>query len=124
LRQGQGLAELADVVEHSAMFRVTDPQRMGGVLQEWQAQRRLVVLQARQDEGIYSLLVLERPVGLTPESTAARLPRLGAYVMIVRDMLRLWHTNAEAMQRVRDELVQKAGAALVEERAAHEPANF
>jgi hypothetical protein len=97
---------------------------MAGVLQEWQAQRRLVVLQARQDEGIYSLLVLERPVGLTAESTAARLPRLGGYLMIVRDMVRLWNTNPEAMQRVRDDLVQKAGPALAEERGANEPANF
>src|SRR5262249_13719251 len=73
LRQGQSLTDVADVVEHSAMFRVVDPQRMAVVLQEWQTQRRLVVLQARQDEGIYSLLVLERPVGLTAESTATKL---------------------------------------------------
>jgi tetratricopeptide (TPR) repeat protein len=124
LRQGQGLAELADVVEHSSIFRIVEPRRLSAVLQEWQGQRRLIVVQARQEEGTYLLLVLERPVGLTPESTAARLPRLAAYLMIVRDILRLWHTSADALQRVRDELVQKAGPALMDERTFHEPANF
>ena len=124
LRQAVGLEDIADVVEHSIVFQIADPQRVGPILGEWQSQRRMEVVEARQDEGRYFLLVLERPVGLTAESTASRLPRLGAYVMIVRNVLRIWHTVPESLHRIRDELVQKAGPAMSNEKTFREPANF
>jgi hypothetical protein len=44
--------------------------------------------------------------------------------MIVRDILRIWHTVPESLQKVRDELMQKAGPALSNEQSFREPANF
>src|SRR5262249_9423725 len=49
LRQAMGLEDIADVVEHSIVFRITEPQRVGPVLQDWQSQRRMEVIEARQD---------------------------------------------------------------------------
>jgi tetratricopeptide (TPR) repeat protein len=124
LRQAHGMANEADVIDHWVMYRITDPQRVSTCLQEWQTQRRLLVMQAREDQPVFSAIVLERPVALTAELASARLPRLGAYVLIVADRLRLWHTDAEAFERIHGELLQKAGSALGEKQEGREPANF
>jgi tetratricopeptide (TPR) repeat protein len=124
LRQGHSMDSDADVIEQSYLFRISDPQRVSACLQEWQVQRRLLVMQAREDQPVFTALVLERPVALTPELAAARLPRLAAYLLVVSDRLRLWHSDAEALGRVHDELVQKAGPGLAEPQQSQEPANF
>src|SRR5262249_39051430 len=124
LRQAHGMENDADVIDHWVMYRITDPQRVSTCLQEWQTQRRLLVMQAREDQPVFSAIVLERPVALTPELAAARLPRLGAYVLIVADRIRLWHTDAEAFERIHGELLQKAAPALGEKQEGREPANF
>ena len=44
LRQAHGMANDADVIDHWVMYRITDPQRVSACLQEWQTQRRLLVM--------------------------------------------------------------------------------
>jgi tetratricopeptide (TPR) repeat protein len=124
LRQADDMTEQADVLEHWFMYRVADGQGVSAALSDWQTQRRLLVMQAGQDQPVFSALVLERPVTLTAEQAANRLPHLGAYVLVVQDQLRLWHSNAEALERTRAELMQKAGPGLSDERRGAEPANF
>jgi len=124
LRLGLGMEEHADVLEYSYLYRVADPNQVMLALQEWQKQRRLVPLQVDQERGVYQFLVLERPVTLTADPASARLPKLGANLMLVQNALRIWNTNADAVKRVRDELLQRAATGLAEEQQDTETANF
>ncbi|MFM9816016.1 hypothetical protein ACKI16_47015, partial [Streptomyces scabiei] len=56
--------------------------------------------------------------------SAAPPPHLASYLVIIGDRVRLWHTSREALDRVRDELRQRAGPALAESPVATAPANF
>src|SRR5205823_5388364 len=61
---------------------------------------------------------------LTPEHAASQLPRLGAYLMVLGDMLRLWNCNRETFDPVVQELRQRAGPALGEPYLRTGPAHF
>jgi tetratricopeptide (TPR) repeat protein len=124
LRFGAGMEDQADYVEHSVLLQLRDAQRFFQVLQEWENERRLTGVQVRQEEGVISALVLEKVTALTAESAARQLPHLGAYLLLVGGMLRLWHTNADALDRVRQELQQRAGPALGGAHTGRTPANF
>ena len=124
LRLGLGMEEQADILEYSYLYRVTDPNQVMQSLQEWQKTRRLVPLQVDQERGVYQFLVLERPVSLTADAASARLPRLGANLMLVQNALRIWNTNQESVKRVRDELMQRSAAGLADEQSDTETANF
>lgn len=117
LRFGQGMEEQADIVEHAYLYQIADPQKVAEAVQNWQNQRKLIVFPGRENEPVLNALVLERPVALTAEQAASRPPRLGAYLLIVMDRLRIWHTDPETLERVRAELLEKSGAGLAHEKA-------
>jgi len=112
LRYGEGMEDYADVLEHGVMYQIKDPERISHCLQDWQTQRSLLVTEARQDQPVLTALVLDRPVSLTASPSSDRPPRLGAYLLIAGDRMRLWNTNQESFNRIRDQLRQKAGPAL------------
>jgi hypothetical protein len=124
LRFGQGMEDQADYVEHSATFQIRDPQRLFTLLQEWQQEKRLTAVQVRQEEGIVSGVVLDRAGLVTAGAPASSYPRLGAYLLIARDVLRIWNTSGDALERTRQDLQQRAGPSLSEAHLARGPANF
>src|SRR5207302_476956 len=67
-------------------------------------------------------LVLEAVPSLA--SGLAPMAKLGAYLLMIGDLVRFWSTNAESLDRVRQEVVQRAGAALAELEQKRGPANF
>ena len=94
------MEEQADYIEYSDLYQVRSPEPFFNFLDQWQKQVRLVAVQANQEQGIVTGLVLERLPSLTPELAATRLPKLGAYMMLVGDTLRLWHTDAAALGQI------------------------
>jgi tetratricopeptide (TPR) repeat protein len=124
LRFGQGMEDQADYVEHSAVFQVRDPQRFVNLMQEWQREQRLTAVQVRQEEGTLSGLILDRAGLLTTGAAPSRYSKLGAYLLLVGDMLRLWHTDRDALERVRHDLQERAGPSLSEARLVRGPASF
>lgn len=124
LRLGHGMEQQADLIEYAAMHQIKDPRPVSLALQEWQNQKRLIVLQAREDQPVMSALVLEKVTSLTADPASAPAPKLGAYVLIVADRIRLWHTNREMFDKVRAELMEKAGPALASGPIEEHPANF
>jgi tetratricopeptide (TPR) repeat protein len=124
LRLGHGMEEQADLVETSVMFQIRDAKPVSACLQAWQEEGRLLVMQAREDQPVFSALVLERITSLTGDRSSAPPPHLDAYLMIVNDRVRVWNTNRAGLDRVRDELRQKVGPALVEGRTEQVPASF
>src|SRR5207249_10142668 len=80
--------------------------------------------QVRQEEGILSTLVLQKVQGLTPEHAAAQAPHLGAHLMILGNLMRLWNVNRAALDEVVQELRQRVGPAVGEPHARTGPAAF
>jgi tetratricopeptide (TPR) repeat protein len=124
LRFGQGMEDQADYVEHSAVFQIRDLQRLVNLLQEWQREHRLTGVQVRQEENALSGLILDRSGLVTAGAAPSRYSKLGAYLLVVADILRLWHTDRDALERVRQELQERAGPSLSEARLIRGPATF
>jgi len=124
LRLGHGMEAHADVIEHAVFGQIRDPRPVSACLQEWQTQKRLVVLQAREDQPVMSALILEKVTSLTADPATAPPPHIGAYVLVVADRIRLWHTSQELFERTVQELQQKAGPALTLGPVERHPANF
>jgi tetratricopeptide (TPR) repeat protein len=124
LRFGQGMEDQADYIEHSALFQIRDPQRLFNLLQEWQRDNHLTAVQVRQEDGLVTGLIMDR-AGLVTAGTAANpYPKLGAYLLIVGEVVRLWSTNEEALERARQDLQQSVGPGLSEVRLVRGPAHF
>jgi tetratricopeptide (TPR) repeat protein len=124
LRLGHGMEDQSDFVEHSYIYQMRDPQVVVSALQYWDKNHRLIILDSRQEEGIVSALVLEAYAPLVADPGRAYYPRLGAYLLLIRDHLRIWNTNRDALEKVRTELMQQAGQALVQMRQDRHGANF
>src|SRR5262249_22094995 len=78
LRYGQGLEDQADYVEHAALFRIRDPEKLVGLLGQLERERVLAGAQVFQEEGMLRAIVLERLPALTPELAATQTPRMAA----------------------------------------------
>jgi tetratricopeptide (TPR) repeat protein len=124
LRCGQGMEDDADYVEHSQMFQVREPQGLAQQLQGWQAARRLIGLRAEVEQGPVTGLVLEKLPPLAGALAATQAPKLGAYLLIFADRVRLWHTNPTALEAIAEELRQNLGPALAEPERMRGPVNF
>jgi tetratricopeptide (TPR) repeat protein len=124
LRCGHGLEEQADYVEHTATFPMRNPDAFIRLLHEFESERRLVGVQVRQEDGIVTGLLVEKVTALTPELAARQLPRLGAYLMVLGDMVRLWNCSKETFDATVAEVKQRAGAALGEPYLRDGPAHF
>ena len=124
LRFGQGMEDQADYVEHSALFQIRDPQRFFQLLQDWQREHRLAAVQVRQEEGVVSGVVLDSGGLVTAEGAANPYPRLGAYLLVAHDVLRLWSPSSDSLERTRRELQERAGPALSDARLLRGPAHF
>jgi len=121
---GHGLEEQANFVEHTAIFPIRQPQQLVQVIQDLQRQRRLIGTQVRQEEGILTGILVEKVQSLTPHLAASQLPRIGAYFLVVGDMLRLWNVNKETFDAITHELRQLCGGALGDPLVRIGPAHF
>jgi tetratricopeptide (TPR) repeat protein len=124
LRFGQGMEDQADCIEYSALFQIRDPQKLFNWLQEWQREHRLTAVQVRREEGVVSAVILDRAGLVTAGGAANPFPKLGAYLLIINDLLRVWSTNEQALERIRQDLQQGAGPSLSEPRLVRGPAHF
>jgi tetratricopeptide (TPR) repeat protein len=121
---GQGMEEQANYLEHTATFPMRNPQAFVSLLHAFESERRLIGVQVRQEDGILTGLLVEKVTALTPELAATQPPRLGAYVMVMGDMVRLWNCNKETFDTAVAEVKQRAGTALGEPYLREGPAHF
>jgi tetratricopeptide (TPR) repeat protein len=119
-----GMEDRADYVEHSAVFPIRNPEMLVKLLHDFERERRMIGVQARQEEGVLTGILVEKVQALIPEQAATQMPRLGAYFLIVGDMLRMWSVNRETFDAVREEVRQRAGPALGEPYLRPGPAHF
>jgi tetratricopeptide (TPR) repeat protein len=125
LRVGQGMEDQADHVEYSVTAALRDPQKLVGVLGELERERLLTGVQISQEEGVLTGILLE-PAGpaLTPELEAKQNATLGAYLVMMGNILRLWNTNKDALDRTFADLGKRAGDALAQAFPTRGPAKF
>jgi tetratricopeptide (TPR) repeat protein len=112
LRLGYGLEDRADYREYSVSYQLRDPNPLLHLLNEWERDHRLVGVQASQEEGVLSALVLEKPPVLAAGAGAGTPQRVAAYLFLAAPLLRLRHPVKEALDRVCAEVQQRAAAGL------------
>ena len=81
-------------------------------------------VQVRKEEGALTGIVLDQVGLVTTGAPTGQSSRLGAYLLLVANVVRLWNSNAEALDRARQALQERAGPALSDARILRGPANF
>jgi tetratricopeptide (TPR) repeat protein len=124
LCQGHGMDEFTDFIEHSHLFQMRDVSQVFNLLDAWHQERRFIPFQVSQENQVVSGLVLEKKPQLTPELAANQVLGLQAYILLIGDHLRLWHTNTAALAQARQELQERVGQFIHEVQTEQGPASF
>ena len=111
LRCGEGMDELADYLEHRVFLQIQQAQPLIDLLGQWQRSGRLSGAESNQENGTFSAIVIEetRQFGA---GLGAPVARIAGYMFIVQNIIRLWHSNKDAVARLADEIVAKVGQAV------------
>jgi tetratricopeptide (TPR) repeat protein len=125
LRFGQGMEDQADVLEYSIAFGVRDPRAFVAMLGELEQEGLLTGTRVNEEEGVLTAIILEPPPpALTSELAAKQSLKPGAYVALMQNFVRLWHTRRESLEQVFEKLRQKLAGQIAETQAARGPAKF
>ncbi|HEY1380874.1 MAG TPA: tetratricopeptide repeat protein, partial [Gemmataceae bacterium] len=124
LRCGHGMEQEADFIEHRAVMMLSDPRPMVSLLQQWEQGRRLIGMRSDPEQGMLSALVLDEVPSLVLSGAASPPARLAAYLMIVGNVVQLWHPKAESLDKVLGEVRQRLGPAAGEPQRSIGPVNF
>jgi hypothetical protein len=74
----------------------------------------MFAVQVNQEQRVITALILDTGPVLTGGPGPGQTARLGAYLMFLPELLRLWHPSKESLDRARRDLEQRAGAVLSE----------
>jgi tetratricopeptide (TPR) repeat protein len=125
LRVGQGMEDLADYIEHSHNAPLRDPQAFMNGLNALGRAQLLAGVQVSEDQGMLTGVVLDPPPpALTPELEARQSPHVGAYLVVLQNLVRMWNTNKETLDRAFANLQKHTGAALGQSAPLRGPAKF
>jgi tetratricopeptide (TPR) repeat protein len=124
LRCGAGMEDRADYVEHSALYQIRSPRQLADALEALVRERRFVPTKSQQTEGALIGLLLEPAQALTAEQAAERPPHLGAFVLIIGDLMHLRSLDRERLLKAGEEMRRRAGGALSEPEVQRGPAAF
>lgn len=125
LRCGQGLENDADYKQYATDYQLRDPQPVIAVLQGWGNAGRLIVQQNEEQRSIAAMVLeVEAPAVLTGTGGGPQNKRLSGYLVLAGGMLRIWGPHEDAYQRMRQEIQEKAGEAVVERGSHVGPATF
>jgi tetratricopeptide (TPR) repeat protein len=124
LRCGHGMEQEADYVEHRAVSVMNDPRPLVALLQHWEQAHRLIGLRSNPEQGMLSALVLDEVPSLVLSGAAAPPAKLAAYLLVVGNVLQLWHPKAESLDKVLTEARQRLGPAAGEPQRSIGPISF
>jgi len=124
LRYGQGMEQQADQLEYSYIYQIRDPRPLGGFLQDLESTRRLIVVPTPEEQGVLNAMVLDTPTALITAAPSTQPAPLAANLLVLRNILRIWNTNKDALDRLRGDLQNKLGPALTEPREQTNTAAF
>jgi tetratricopeptide (TPR) repeat protein len=125
LRLGQGMEDQADFVEYSQNVPLRNPQAFMNGLNALGQEKLLMGVQVSEEQGMLTAVVLDPPPpALTPELEARQSPRLGGYLLLIQNLVRLWNTNKETLERTFANLQKHASGALGQAAAMRGPAKY
>ncbi len=120
-----GLENHADYVQHTLLYQIRD-QRFFEFLDKLRAENRLVNVQVSEDRTAMSAVLLEKAGGGLV--TGAGLPsgpaKMAAYFLLMSGILRLWNTNQQAIDQLKQEMLAQGAVGLSESRQQIVPASF
>jgi len=97
---GQGTEDRANFVEHSVVVPLANPEKFVTYLGELEQQGLLFGARVDEENGILSALLLEKPgPALTAEQEAQQAPRFSAHLVFMGNVLRIWSTNKERLEK-------------------------
>jgi tetratricopeptide (TPR) repeat protein len=125
LRMGHGMVDDADYCLRVAGLTFRNPEPINRLLNDWNQARRLAPVQTQQ-ENVFEALVLDTSSSglVTVGRPATDAARMGAYLIIIGNLLRLSGPVKEPFERVRDEVRQKLGLGLTELEVRRGPLPF
>jgi tetratricopeptide (TPR) repeat protein len=125
LRLGAGLEDSCDYHDYICTTRLTNPEPVQALLNEWVEQRRLIALPNNQ-EGVLTAMLLEHSqTGLiTVGRPATEVARLAGYLLIAGGVLRLSSPVREPLNRLREEVRERLQLPLTALQIHEAPANF
>src|SRR5262249_21471438 len=98
LRHGQRMEVDADDLDHTIVFARRDPKAFVNELGELERAGLLAGAQVNQEEGVLHALILEPPPpALTPELEARQNLKPAAYLALMSNIVRLWHTQLDSL---------------------------
>ncbi|HEX4589628.1 MAG TPA: tetratricopeptide repeat protein, partial [Gemmataceae bacterium] len=124
LRCGHGIEREADYVENRAVMVLSDPRPLVNLLQQWEQGRRLIGMRSDPEQGMLSGLILDEIPALVLSGASSPPARLAAYLLVVGNVLQLWHPNTESLEKVLNETRQRLGPAAGEPQRSIGPVNF
>lgn len=125
LRYGQGMEDQADVVEYTIVFGLRDPRGFVTALSEFEKMGLLVGTRVNEEEGVLSSIMLQPPgPALTPELQARQNMKPAAYLALITNFVRLWHTLKEPLDAAYERFKEKLGNLIVEPQSVRGPAKF
>jgi tetratricopeptide (TPR) repeat protein len=125
LRYGQGMEDQADIVEYTVAFGLRDPQAFVTALGQFEKEGLLVGARVNEEEGVLSAIILQ-PAGpaLMPELQARQNLKPAAYLALIANFVRLWHTIKEPLDAAFERFKEKLGNLIVEPQSVRGPAKF
>lgn len=125
LRLGYGMEESADYVEYSITYQIREARAVSALLQRWDSEGKLAGVQANQEAGLISAVILEDAGPVLAGTTGEGRPlRIAATLMVMGPLLRLRHSDREHLQRVQTDLERVAGPGLSQPRESVGHGNF
>jgi tetratricopeptide (TPR) repeat protein len=101
LRCGRGMEEQTDHLENWVVLQIQDGNQVVPLLEQLGKEQRLLLFKTEQQSTIVGL-VTEKPALLT--GTPAHASPLQAHIAVGQGVVQLWHVNADAVTRLRQEL--------------------
>lgn len=112
LRVGQGLEKDGDHAEYRHYFEIRDPQAVSQLLQVWAQEGRMMAPQSDESGQMFSCLLVD-PLPSIVE-TGTTMAKVVANLQIVGRMMRVWHGDKEAAQKVAVEIRDRVNMAVGE----------
>ena len=111
LRFGDGMQNQADYLEHRVFFQFQQAQPAIDLLESLSRDARLTRVQQDEQNGTISGLILEEPTqfGL---GIGTPMVKMGAYVLIFGNYIRLWHPNKDSVGKIADEIAGKLAGTI------------
>jgi tetratricopeptide (TPR) repeat protein len=127
LRCGQGLEEESDYKQQALFYPIRNPEPVNALLNDWSRARRMLVMQAPDEETqafLALLLELNTASLVTVGAPAADAGRLAGYLAIAGNMMQISSPLKEPFERLRDEVRTRLKVGLGELQERSGPIQF